>query len=232
MTLRRLPRIVQLKLATVDLPDWHLESRRSPTSDVFGYVIDHPDGLIIFDTGVGTGNDLIDELYNPDVVTLDDALADGGLSREVVAVVNSHLHFDHCGQNPVLYGTDVPFFVGRSEIEAVSQDPLYTVAAWALPPVRQRVLVEQDLAIAEGVTVLTAPGHTPGHLALLVEAAERRVVIAGQAVWHHSEFVDEVATEANVADGSLRSSAVETIRRLKALRPDTVFFAHCCHYEP
>ncbi len=121
------------------------------------------------------------------------------------------------------FGTDVPFFIGRSEIDVVEQDPIYTIDEWALPPQPQRHLVHEDLTIADGVTVLAAPGHTAGHIALLVEANAGRVVIAGQAVWDVPEFVDEVATPSNVSDEELRPVAVDTIRRLKALKPNRVY---------
>ena len=233
LSLHELPRIVQLKLASLALPDWHPEADRTPTCVVYGYAIDHPDGPIVFDTGVGADSELIDELYDPDVLLLDQALSTNGMDpASVRAVVNSHLHFDHCGQNPTFYGTEVPFFIGRSEIDAVEQDPVYTIDEWALPPQHQRHLVDEDMALAEGITVLAAPGHTAGHLALLIEAEAGRVVIAGQAVWDVAEFVDEVATPSNVSAEELRPAAVDTIRRLKALKPNKVFFAHCDHHEP
>lgn len=230
VSLHELPRIVQLQLATLALPDWHPEAHRTPTCLVYGYAVDHPDGLIVFDTGVGANSELIDELYDPDVLPLDQALNANGMElTSVTAIVNSHLHFDHCGQNPRFFGTDVPFFIGRKEIDSVEQDPAYTIDEWALPPEAQRQLLDEDLAIADGVTVLAAPGHTAGHLALLVEADNGRVVIAGQAVWDVAEFVDEVATPSNVSDERLRPIAVDTIRHLKALQPDMVLFAHCDH---
>lgn len=58
------------------------------------------------------------------------------------------------------------------------------------------------------------------------------MVIAGQAVWDVADFVGEVATPSNVSDEELRPVAVDTIRRLKALKPDLVVFAHCDHYRP
>lgn len=231
MSLPTMPAIVRLELATLVLPDWHPEAYRSPSCVVYGYAVDHPDGVILFDTGVGAGDDLIGELYDPDWLALDEALdAHGMATASVIAVVNSHLHFDHCGQNPIFYNTDVPFFIGRIEITAVEEDSTYTIAEWALAPERQRRLLADDLTIAEGVTVLAAPGHTSGHQALLVESDDGRVVIAGQAVWDLQEFVDEVATESNVSAEEMRPVAVDTIRRLKALRPDQVLFAHCGHY--
>ena len=233
VSLRELPRIVQLELASLVLPDWHPEADRTSVCPVYGYAIDHPDGPIVFDTGVGADNELIDELYRPDVHEIQVALSSRGIDpSSIAAVVNSHLHFDHCGQNPAFYGTSVPFYVASSEIDAVERDAAYTIGEWALPPEHQRHLVDGDVVLTEGVTVLAAPGHTAGHLAVLVEAEAGRVVIAGQAVWHLAEFVDEVATTSNVSDEELRSAAVDTIRRLKGLRPSKVYFAHCAHYEP
>ena len=232
MTLRDLPEIVQLELATLTLPEWHPEAGASGGCVVYGYAIDHPDGVIVFDTGVGAGNQLIDELYQPELVPLDQALAGAGLAIEAVsAVVNSHLHFDHCGQNPLLYGSDVPFYVGRSELATVEVEPTYTIAEWALPPDDQRRSVDEDRTIAEGVTILATPGHTAGHVAVVVEGPAERIVLAGQVVWNVAEFVDEVATESNVATDDLRAAAVDSIRRIKALDPSRVYFAHCEHCE-
>lgn len=231
MQLARLPRVVQLELATLTLPEWHPEAASDSSCVVYGYAIDHPDGVIVFDTGVGADSEIIDEMYEPNLVLLDKALTGAGMALDsVVAVVNSHLHFDHCGQNPLLYDTDVPFYIGAPEIDSAENDPIYTVTSWALPPDSQRNLLSSDTEIAEGITVLTAPGHTAGHVALLVESTDGRVVLGGQAVWNSAEFLDEVATAANV-DDPLRAEALDTIRRLKALNPRRVYFSHCAHLD-
>lgn len=228
MALRSLPRIERLDLAVLTLPDWHPEAFGSRSAPVYGYVIDHPDGAIVVDTGVGEGNDFIDEVYEPRRVRFEDALAAVGVApSSVVAVVNSHLHFDHCGQNPLLYDTGVPYFIQRPEIEAVERDPFYTDAHWALPPNSQRRLLDGDLAVAEGVTIVSTPGHTAGHQSVLVESNDDRVVLAAQAVWHSREFESEEATASNVDSEGLREAAVDSIRRLKALRPRVVHFSHC-----
>lgn len=232
MALTSLPQIERLDLAVVTLPDWHPEAPNQRTAPVYGYVIDHPDGAIVFDTGVGFGNAFIEEVYKPESVRLSDALDGAGIaSSAVVGVVNSHLHFDHCGQNPVLYGADVPFFTQRAEVELAERDPYYTDAGWALAPIGQRRLIDGDVEIADGVTILSTPGHTPGHQSLLVEADGRRVVLAGQAVWEVHEFVDERATSANVFSEELRGAATDSIRRIKALNPEAVYFAHCSEYQ-
>ena len=226
--LTALPRIERLDLAVVTLPHWHPEAKNQATVPVYGYVIAHPDGPIVFDTGVGFDSARIDELYDVERVGLEEALCAAGFDpASIVGVVNSHLHFDHCGQNSLLYGTDVPFFVQRPELDAVEADRSYTIREWALPPVAQRRLLDGDLEIAEGVTILSTPGHTPGHQSVLIESAAGRVVLAGQAVWETREFVEERATVSNVFSDAYHDAAVDSIRRIKACAPDVVFFAHC-----
>lgn len=147
---------------------------------------------------------------------------------DVVAVVNSHLHFDHCGQNGLLYGGRTAFYVQRAEVASVADDPFYTVAEWALGPRETRRELDGDEVIAEGVEILATPGHTMGHQSVLIEAAGQRVVIGAQVVWRSDEFDDEVASAANVDPvDELRTAAVESIRRLKALDPLVVHFSHC-----
>ena len=196
------------------------------TRSCFGFAIDHPEGVIVVDTGVGRGNGFVDEVYRPTVFDVEEGLATAGLDpTRVTAIVNSHLHFDHCGQNPTYYGTDVPVFVQADEIEDARQR-FYTVAEWATVPDRQLRASRGDEQIADGVRVVATPGHTRGHQSVVVEAQREVVVIAAQAVWDIAEFVDERATEANVDAVELREAAVASIRRLKALKPTTAFFSH------
>jgi glyoxylase-like metal-dependent hydrolase (beta-lactamase superfamily II) len=227
-----LPRIERLDLAVVRLPDWHSEAPSQPTAPVYGYVIVHPDGPIVFDTGVGFGNALIDEVYEPQCAPLDEALAAARIDLgSIVAVINSHLHFDHCGQNPLLYGSGVPFFMRRLEVDEVERDRFYSDPDWALPPVSQRRLIDGDVEIAEGVTILSTPGHTPGHQSVMVESAAGRVVLAGQAVWALEEFVQERATVSNVFSDAYHDVAIDSIRRIKGFKPESVLFAHCAAHR-
>lgn len=234
MPLADMPRIERLDLATVELPPDHPAADLGRTVAVHGFLIDHPDGPILVDTGVGYGNAFIDELFEPSRLELGAALSQVGIDLDaVVAVVNSHLHFDHCGQNPALFGGATAFYVQAAEIEAVEADRFYTDASWALAPAAQRRAISGDEQIADGVTILATPGHTAGHQSVLVEAAGRRVVIGAQVAWQPEELAAEVASRANVDPiPELQSAAVESIRRLKALTPEVVHLSHCAAYVP
>lgn len=232
MALSDLPVIRRLDLAVVELPERHPAAELGRTVPVYGFAIEHPDGVILVDTGVGFGSEIIDQMYRPRRAEIEELLSSLGVdSRDVVAVVNSHLHFDHCGQNPAWFGGSTRFYAQHIELETVAGDPTYTVAGWALAPDRQRRVVDGDEQIADGVTLLATPGHTRGHQSVLVEAGGRRVVVGGQVAWHRDEIAAEVASPANVdPDPDLRIAAVESIRRLKALRPEVIHLSHseCC----
>lgn len=134
MALSVMPRVERLHLPDVLLPQGHPAAPAGGVAVVFGFVIDHPDGAILVDTGVGKGNEFIDQAYAPTVRDLEATLLGVGIEpTSVVAVVNSHLHFDHCGQNPTYYGSTVPVFVQAEEV-AASRQPYYTDPDWAAVP--------------------------------------------------------------------------------------------------
>ncbi len=234
MALSQMPRITRLDLARLQLPESHPAAELGRSVAVYGFLIEHPAGAILVDTGVGFHNALIDDLYRPSRVELGGRLAQLGVEfDEVVAVVNSHLHFDHCGQNSALFGGATCFYAQAAEFEAVVADPFYTDPSWALAPHDQRRTVRGDEEITDGVTILATPGHTVGHQSVLVEAVGRRVVIGAQVVWNGDEFTAEIASPANVDPvPDLQVAAIESIRRLKALDPEVVHLSHCPAHRP
>jgi len=234
MALQNLPRVTQLDLAFVELPDTHPAASLSRTIPVHGFLVHHPDGAILVDTGVGLGNKFIDNLYRPTRTSLEVALAAHGVALDqIVVVVNSHLHFDHCGQNPSLFDTSATFYSQSVEIDTVMADEYYTDRRWALcPPSRQRRVIG-DEQIADGVKILATPGHTAGHQSVLIEAGHERVVVGGQLVWAADEIGAEVASASNVDPvAELQDAAVNSIRRIKALHPRVIYLSHCDAHHP
>ena len=217
--LEHLPRIDMISMGRVTrVPDWYPDVAGG-AFDVRCFVIHHPDGAIVVDAGIGTGNAFIEQLYAPQTVDIGDALTSCGVDlARVQALVLTHLHFDHCGQARRFA---VPTFVQRAELEA-ARAPGYTVPEW-IPSGYMRPL-DGDAQIAAGVRVLATPGHTPGHQSVIVDAQDGRAVIVGQACYRSGDFAapDPVPD----CDDEALAVARSSIDRLRTLAPATFYFSH------
>lgn len=223
----------QLRLASFELPDFHPEAPGTDT--VYGFLIRDRDACILVDTGLGTGNALIDHLYKPRRIELADALAEaGGSVREITAVVNTHLHFDHCGNNRLFPG--VPIFVQAAELEAARRAQ-YTIPEWVHFSGANYVPVPGSYPLSESVELLATPGHTPGHQSVLVRSQGRVDVIVGQAAYTAAEFQSfcrhrngEPAPELQrfIESNATWSAGayVASLAALQQVRPDRAFFSH------
>jgi N-acyl homoserine lactone hydrolase len=222
--LPELPRIERLTLARVTkVPDWHPEHASFEPFPVYGWVIRHPDGVILVDTGIGEDEDAINDWYHPHVVSIEDALASVQLApSDITAVVLSHLHFDHCGQQRLLAA---PVFVQRAEHHE-AQRPRYTIARWAEITQPRLRLVDGDDEIADGVKLVATPGHTPGHQAVVIEARGGRVVLGAQCAFRAHEVSTGEPADTNLHDESWRAAARESLARVRRLGPATVQLSH------
>lgn len=184
----------------------HLTSEMFFSGDrlpVFSDTIEHPDGLVLVDTGMIDTTPAIEddgEEWHPN------PLPDELVSR-VAVVVNTHLHFDHCGGNRRFEG--VPIHVQRAEYEAV-HGPDY-VPEWVFFDGARYELLEGDATLMEGISVLSTPGHSPGHQAVCVETEVGLVVLAGDVTYSMRELI---------------GGATPAIRRIHELRPQAVWLSH------
>ncbi|MGH2498613.1 MAG: N-acyl homoserine lactonase family protein [Candidatus Limnocylindria bacterium] len=208
--------IVPLRLAEVTYPPGHPLAGAGGV--VLAFAIRHPRGALLVDTGIGEGEPEVDRAYRPRRRPLADALGEHGLRiSDIVAVVNTHLHFDHCGQNAAFAGR--PIHVQRSE-RAAAREPGHTVREWVDVAGAAYALLDGDAQIADGVSALATPGHTPGHQSLVIETAEGVVVLAGQAIFSAAEFAGRASPQAS------DDRSVASAERLRAIRPRRVHFSH------
>lgn len=144
---------------------------------VNGYLVRHDAGLVLLDTGMGRGDDETEAWYQPRRIDLRDALARAGVSLDELALVaNCHLHFDHCGGNPLLGTT--PVLAQQREL-ATARAGDYTFEH-LLADVRWELL-DGYAEPLPGLHVVPTPGHVDGHQSLVVECDDGSVVLAGQS---------------------------------------------------
>ncbi|MFE9425144.1 N-acyl homoserine lactonase family protein [Kitasatospora sp. NPDC006697] len=199
---------------------------RPRVEPVLGYAVRHEAGLLLFDTGLGDAGAETEAHYRPHRRPLAAALAAIGADpAEVALVVNCHLHFDHCGGNPLLAG--VPVLVQSTELAAARQEG-YTVPELVdFPGVRYQELTG-EAEVWPGVRILPTPGHTDGHQSLVVERRDGTVVLAGQAHDLASHYAaDQLARRARL-DGLPEPlpGYLPWLDRLAEFDPRRVLFAH------
>lgn len=191
-----------------------------------GYLVDHPDALLLVDTGMGSHPD-VDAHYRPRRHPLGSALAGAGARREdVELVVNCHLHFDHCGGNPELPGRVI--FTQRVELESARSTADYTLPELVDAPGLRYEELNGEAEVLPGVVVVPTPGHTAGHQSLVVRGGDGTVVVAGQSHDTATAYSgDALAWRARRAGHSPTLPLTPAwIDRLQQLDPARVVFAH------
>ncbi len=134
--------------------------------------------LIIVDTG----------MQAPDGALLDDMKAKGVDRDTVSLVVTTHLHPDHVGWNLTGGQPTFPnarYLVPQSDWDYWTQPSVVEnsphIQNQALPLEKLNVLdlMEDDYSITDELTTIATPGHTPGHISIVVVSAGQRGFILG-----------------------------------------------------
>lgn len=129
---------------------------------------------VLIETGIGDKFDAKHAgIYKIDHTSLlPDELSAHGLSvGDIDIVINTHLHFDHCGWNTRREGEKVVptfpnarYFVQRAEwehaLDPTERDQASYLEDWFVPAESQTEFVEGACEIVPGVRVEPAPGHT------------------------------------------------------------------------
>src|ERR1700749_4357163 len=157
---------------TLEITRLHLASLQGldgGTWPVHGFVVTHPGGAVLVDTGVGGPQDVLDD-WRVGNRPFADALAALDMNpADIYLVINTHLHFDHCGQNAVF--KHAPFYVQRAELDRARRESA-ELSGWFDFAGARFELLDGDTDILPGLSVVTTPGHTAGHQCVVVQAGD------------------------------------------------------------
>ena len=156
------------------------------------YLIRDGDRLLLWDTGLDGA--LAGKPKGPDGSLLKERIVSqlariGVPPRDVTFVGISHYHYDHTGQ-----AADVPratLLIGKEDYEVVkareAMRPRF--APWLTGGGKVEEIEGDKDVFGDGrVVILSLPGHTPGHQALLVRLASGPVLLSGDQ-YHFTEQV-------------------------------------------
>lgn len=192
------------------------------------YLIDHPKGRAVFDTGMPAGlrtdparaiGRYLAGIFKADFTP------DQDIDRQLEAmdvdpasidlVVNSHLHFDHCAGNRLLPNARI--VVQRREVEQVQQDgpPKQGFYAGAMLDGRDVKQVDGEFDLFGDGTVVLLPtyGHTAGHQSLKLKCEGGDTVLAGDCCYFHRTLHDRRLP----AFGHDREEQLRSIDRLRGM---------------
>jgi glyoxylase-like metal-dependent hydrolase (beta-lactamase superfamily II) len=144
---------------------------------------------VLVETGIGNKlSDKMKAIYGPQEQLMK-RFAEAKVSpEEIDVVINSHLHFDHCGWNTV-YGPNgkaVPtfpnakYYAQRGEVEhgrkQLERDRISYLSDNYDPLVAsgQMQLLDGDAQVLPGISVVVYPGHTRHMQAIMIESAGKK----------------------------------------------------------
>jgi glyoxylase-like metal-dependent hydrolase (beta-lactamase superfamily II) len=129
-------------------------------------------------------------------------ITDAGFPREQVdAVICTHLHVDHVGWNTMLDGDKwVPTFpnarylIGKTEYahwRETQEGETVEIMNDSVEPIFDAGLaqtVEMDHRVSPEIRLVPTPGHTPGHVSVLIESQGETAIITGDMIHHPCQF--------------------------------------------
>jgi glyoxylase-like metal-dependent hydrolase (beta-lactamase superfamily II) len=139
---------------------------------------------ILVETGIGNKMpDKMVQIYGQPAKLLDNLNAVGAAPEDIDIVINTHLHFDHCGWDTMRHGNrfvatfpKAKYYVQRGEWEharlQLERDAVSYMSPNYDPLVEsgQMELLDGDREIVPGISVKVFPGHTADMQAVIIES--------------------------------------------------------------
>ena len=184
-------------------------------------------------------------LAGPDGQLLDDMGRQGIALDSIDLVVITHLHRDHVGWNLTDGRPTFPnarYLFSRTDWEYWTQPSVLAGAEHIvnqvvpLEPLQVMDLIDGDYQITDELTTISTPGHTPGHISIIISSAGRKGFILGDvahsiAQAHYTDWnptfdiLPELSRKTRhqvldrlEADGSLVSAGAFPRARLRPVR--------------
>jgi N-acyl homoserine lactone hydrolase len=191
------------------------------------FLIEHRDGLVLFDAGLapeavvdprgeyGERAERLQLHFTADQQVDRQVLAAGYRLSDVTYVVLSHLHFDHAGCAHAFPSAQV--VLGDGELAHARSGADKYARSVDVSRVAAGTVVELgedgDLFGDGSVVALGTPGHTPGHLSVLVRLPDRVYLLTGDAL--HAR--EALASETPFPGDHDPAETIRSIRRIKAV---------------
>lgn len=237
---------------TLVIDGFHAFWNRGPGGELrfpcYAVLVEHDDGLYIFDTGYDYDHVMkvlpFEKPIQTPEQTIPGALAlIGRKPEDINYVINSHYHFDHCGGNKHL--TTACTVCHAAELEACScfqpferlgySDLSFAPELEAKRDAAEPALdmytpkfetVTGDQEIAKGLWLFETPGHTAGHYSMMVELAGRRPMLFTADAIYSKKNLDMMCISSFHLDPTASVKSMQRLKDLAEKHDAELFFSH------
>lgn len=162
-------------------------------------LIKTPNQIILIDTGIGDKYEgKFEDIYQvKKEIYLEKSLQEIGVNPEDIdIVIDTHLHFDHCGGNTKIdnSGKIIPrfpkaqYFIQKAEWELAIKPDRRSKASYLkenfIPLQEAGILnlVDGDKKIIENIEVIKTSAHTTGHQVVVVKSEDKTLIYWGDLI--------------------------------------------------
>jgi len=206
------------------------------------YLIKHPGGLVLFDTGfapqaqadpVAVYGPLAEHVkmnYPEEQLLVNQLGALGYRLSDVTHVICSHTHLDHTGGLHLF--PQAKFYAGAGDLSYAFWPEKFHAGLFRRPDLEAtrgfnwtHVHGDLDLFGDGRIVMLAMPGHTPGNMSLLVRLATQTFLLTADTI-HLRRMTDPVIGMPNDYDSLASRRSVERILQLRDTLGATMWIAH------
>lgn len=207
------------------------------------YIIEHPDGRILWETGVSANGvaewlpawqELVDLSNCGPEQCLESRLHEFGLGPEDFRyVVMGHLHTDHAGGLRIFADANVDIVLHADEyahvtsMEEESANFFAKVDFACLDGMNTVQINDDGTELMSGITLHHLPGHTPGQMGMLVQLEHTGpVLLTSDALYLHDSYGPPAVGSDIVHDADAWAHSVEKLRNVALEQEALIFPGH------
>ena len=213
--------------------DWqpyrdHLSPEGKVSFNLAAFLIRSDGKNILVDTGLGPKP--ADAPETPWGELMNDFQAHGIRPEDIDAVVMTHLHRDHVGwnlqSNDGRYSPTFPnarYWLSRADWDAChdpalieARFPNAPTCVWPLEDLGLIEFMDGECQITDELTTLPSPGHTPGHMSIVIRSQGESALVLGD-VLHNTAQVHELdwASRADIDPDVARATRLTLVDRME-----------------
>lgn len=189
---------------------------------VTAFLIDHPTGLALFDTGLGkrfvrpAGTEREGFIDIEQGQTMEEHVQRIGIDpKDIRWIISSHFHADHSGGNAQFPNATIVVHEKEAEYaHDMADGQLYCLDEFETGQPLQKISGEHDLFGDGTVVIFPTPGHTPGHQSARVRTDGGDVVLTADCC-NMQRSLDDLRLPDHCHDAEL---SIASLKLLKSMR--------------